>query len=414
MCNFRAVLLLAFTAASGAFAAEPAPPLADRIAAAAKAEARTVAFDGSAFSGPGWEFLVREGAQADFFLLGEEHGIAENPKFAGALFRELTKSGYSKFAIEVSPPMAAELDRAALDGEEGLRALFAKPGGAPAFFTMKEEAEMLVGVRASAPKKAPVLWGLDYEVGGDRVLIARLMEKKKPAAAETALDALKAASDASWAEYEKTRNPQFIFSFSGDPALVAAVRDAWPRADAEARQILHTLEETFAVNRLWIEGKALLSNERRARLLRRNFLDYWSGEHKAPKVFAKFGASHMVRGRSYSEVFDLGALLPEIAELSSKKSFSLLVLPGAGASTAVLNPATFRYESGPPRNDYANGLEAIAAAADQSAFTVIDLRPLRPIVGWKKDASSELRRAVHGFDAVLILSGSTPSSNFSE
>ena len=44
------------------------------------------------------------------------------------------------------------------------------------------------------------------------------------------------------------------------------------------------------------------------------------------------------------------------------------------------------------------------------AFTLIDLRPLRPILGfWRKGTDSELMRYVHGYDMLLVMSGSTPS-----
>jgi hypothetical protein len=63
------------------------------------------------FSGPAWDWLLAQGRAAQFFLLGEEHGIAENPKLAAQLFAALVPSGYSKVAIEISAPMAGELDR---------------------------------------------------------------------------------------------------------------------------------------------------------------------------------------------------------------------------------------------------------------------------------------------------------------
>lgn len=390
-------------------------PLAERIAEAATSTRQMLEFDGENFSGPAWETLVAEGQAAQFFLLGEEHGIAENPALAGALFAALAPAGYSRFMIEISPPMARVLDAAAREGLEGIRRLYATPGSEPAFYGMAEEAAMLVQVRAAVKGPAPVLWGADYEVGGDRLLIATLGKQPKPQAAAEALAALKAASDASWAQYEETRDPQFIFSFSGDPALVRSLRDAWPARDEETASILDTLEQTFAINRLWVAGKGFASNERRSDFLRRNFITHWNAEKAAgrmPKVFAKFGASHMVRGRNNSEVYDLGTLMPEAAALEGQQAFHLLVLPGVGAATAVFNPSTWSYDPAPPKDGYMQGLEPILGAADPDAFTLIDLRPLRPLLGrWREGTHTELMRVVHGFDALLVLSGSTPSTN---
>jgi hypothetical protein len=407
--------LLAAAIPAAAPAQTAKPSLAERIAAAAADHRQRLDFVDGSFSGDAWERLLAEGRAAQFFLLGEEHGVAENARLAAALFEALAPSGYSRFVIEVSPPMASALDRSARDGLDGLVRQFAQPGGEPAFFGMKEEAELLAAARASVGGRSAVFWGVDYEVGGDRLLIARLAAKKKPKAAAAALAALRNASDESWAQYQATHNPQFIFSFAGDPALVRALRQAWPRRDAESEEILSTLEETFEINRHWIRGEGWASNERRARLMRRNFLAHWRREGGADRrVFAKLGASHLVRGLSQTEVYDLGSLIPEIAALGGGSAFHLLVLPGVGAPTAVFDPTKWAYAPAPPKDGYMAELEPILAAAFPDSFTLVDLRPLRPLLGGRSAADPELKRIVHGFDMALILTGSTPSRDLSE
>lgn len=370
-------------------------------------------FDGEAFSGPAWRSLLEEGGRAQFFVIGEEHGIAENPKFAAALFAKLSADGYSKVVIEVSPPMASELDRALEQGGlHGLMDLYRQPGAEPAFFGMREEAEFLADVRARAPVGEPVLWGVDYEVGGDRHLIRMLEGIDKPEPASAALAALKAASEASWARYSETGEPRYIFSFSGDPALVREVRETWPGVSPEADWILETLEETLEINRLWVGGQAWRSNARRVQFLRHNFLRHWRDAHRqgpAPKVLVKLGASHAVRGRSMVEVFDLGTLLPELAVIEGSGSFSVLVLPGAGTEVARFDPANWAYVAGPAPDSYGEGFDAITRAAFDDAFTLIDLRPLRSVVGMRS-AAPELLRLLHGFDSVLVLTGSAPAA----
>lgn len=390
------------------------PSLADRVTAAATANRLRLAYDGKTFSGPGWDKLVAEGKAAQFFLLGEEHGIAENPKLAGQLFETLAKDGYAKFIIEVSPPMADALDSSARGGVEGLKAQFATPGGEAAFFGMKEEAEMLARVRAAVPGTAPVFWGVDYEVGGDRLLIARLGAMSKPKAAEDALAKLRDASAASWAKYAAERNPQYIYSFSGDPALVRAVRDAWPDRSAEASTILTALEETFEINGMWMRNQGFNSNVRRSTYMRSNVLAHWQAEKTAgrkPRVFAKMGMSHLVRGRNQTETWDIGALVPELAAIEGTKSFGVAILPGEASPVAVFNPVAWAYAPGEPKDHYIAGLEPLYAAAYPDAFTLIDLRAIRPLLGGLSDADPELMRMAHGFDVLMIMSGSTPSAN---
>jgi hypothetical protein len=411
-----ALLLAVFPGSHFACAAEPAEPSrGEKLTSAAAQHRLRLEYEDGVFSGPAYERLVAEGRAAQFFLIGEEHGIAENPQLAGQLFTDLAQHGYSKLAIEVSPTMAWRLDTAlADDGLDGLRALFAEPGGEPAFFGMQEEAMMLATVRAAASSGEPVLWGTDYEVAGDRQLLKLLAGEDKPAAAEAALDALIAASTASWAQYEETRSPQFIFSFAGDPALVRAVRDAWPDPDRQSAVILDTLEQTLSVNNLWVQGKPWESNAARAALQRENFLRYWRAARQSgdtPRVLAKLGASHLVRGLSQTAVYDLGTLLPEIAALEGGRSVSVMVIPGKGAMIAGLDPAAWTYKPRPAEGSYLEGLGPLLRAAFDDAFTLIDLRALRSVVGMNRgDLDDELFRTIHGFDMLLVMSGSTPSA----
>jgi hypothetical protein len=385
------------------------------LAQLAKAQRSVLAYDGGKFSGPAWQRLLDEGRRAQFFLIGEEHGIAENPRLVAQLFTALVPSGYRHMVIEISPPMASVVDEALqVGGLEGLRALYAQPGGEPAFFGMKEEAEMLAAVRAAVPPSEPAFWGADYEVAGDRALLRVLQASEKPPAAELALDKLVAASHAGWNKHAATGGPQHIFTFAGEPGLVRAVRSAWPNPDPESARILDTLEATLEINRLWRTGQPYESNRRRAALLRSNFLYDWQqyGDESLKLMF-KFGASHMVRGRNNTQTYDLGTLLPEVTGLAGTETFSLLVVPGEGSLTAVLNPATWSFDPAPPKDGYLKGLDPLLAAALPDEFTLFDLRPLREKAFRRaRHLDPALLRTLFGFDMLLVMSGSTAAAEF--
>lgn len=406
-------------AASAASAQEqaPAPPpqpdLPTRLAERARENLHRLIYDGARFSGPAWDLLVSEGQQSRFFCIGEEHGIAENPKLAAQLFGELTQSGYSKACVEISPPMAAEMDRAARGGVAGMREMFADPRANVAFFGMREEAEWIAAARAAAPGRDQAIWGLDYEVGGTGRLLDLLRAKRKPRSAEAPFQALYDAAEQAAVQYTATRNPQFIFSFSGDPALVRAVREAWPRPDAESAWMLETLEETLEINRLWTTSQGWASNQRRAAFNRANFRRYWDAEERKPKVLFKFGASHMVRGLTHTQVLDVGTQASELAEARGEKSFHVMVMPGAGRQVAQMDPSAWRYRPADAGTYEDQGMTPLLSAAHPDGFTLIDLRPLRPLVFGRrhKALDADLVRTIHGFDALLVMSGSTPSEN---
>lgn len=408
--------VLAAAPLAPAIAQAPAPGPEDKVRAAARDARRKLDYSGGRFSGAAYDWLVGQGREAAFFLLGEEHGIAENPKLAAQLFRDLVPAGYAHVAVEISPPMAREVDRVLAGG--GVAALtdyFGDQGSNVAFFGMREEAEWLAAARAALPGARQVIWGNDYEVGADRRLIRLLKAMRKPAAADAALAKLDAASAASWAQYDATRNPRFMYSFAGDPELVRAIRAAWPGAGPDADWILDTLEETFEINRLWTTRQGWASNARRAANMRRNFLRHWqpyAGAKAPPKIFLKYGSNHMIRGLNETSTFDLGSLIPELADARGGRSFHLMVLPGNDARAAVFDPARFRYAPNAPKDSYQKGLEWMIGEAWPDAFTLFDTHALRPLVySNSAKVDPELLRVVFGYDAVLVMSGSTPSSN---
>jgi len=392
----------------------PAPTFEERLAARAAESRHAVRFQDGAFSGPGWDLLVQEGQASRFFLVGEEHGVAEIPALVRELFRALQPAGYRHLALEISPPMATVLDGLAREGLPRVASFFQEYPPGVAFFTLKEEAELLVAARAAVVSDAPVLWGLDYEVTADRFLFDRMRGKAPDGPAKAAVEALHAKSAAAWKTVSETKNPAAFFSFSAAPDALAPLRQAWPDPDPESALALEVIGETLAINQLFVTNHNWESNERRAQLNRRSFLRHWKeaqSEGTGPRVMFKFGASHMIRGRNVSEVFDLGNLASEMAAAEGGKSFHLLVIGGPGTQHAVFNPMELRYV--PAHVDLADeeGLGAIVGQPFPEGFTLIDLRPLRPLfsAARTKKSDPELMRIVHGFDAILVLAGSRPS-----
>ena len=411
------IAALAATRASAQSApAGPQPSLEERLAARARENRHALDFDGQRFSGAGWDLLVAEGRRAKFFMLGEEHGLAENALLSAQLVETLAPHDYRRLAIEISPPMAQEIDKALVTGVTGLRRYYDRHQTSVAFYTMRQEAEFLARARAALPRGEQAIWGLDYEVAADRRLIARLKDKPKPAGARAPMTALATASTAAWADFQSSRNPGKLFSFSGDPQLVRSLIDAWPNPDPESDWILDTLLGTLEANALWVQNRGWDSNNRRAELMRANFARYWGElgrQGRTTKAFFKFGASHLVRGRNMSEVMDMGSLIHETAALEGQSSFNVFVLGGKNGRAARFNPSAWRYEDQPAGDADEAGVRFLTDEALLQGFTVIDLRPLRPLLSASRTKSADPRmvRVVHGFDALVVLPGSTASAN---
>lgn len=392
------------------------PALEEELAEKAAQSRHAVSFKEGSFSGPGWDLLLAEGRKSRFFLVAEEHGVAEIPAVVRELFRALAPAGYRKLAIEISPPMAEVIDGIVRgpDGLANLTKFFAENPPGVAFFTLQEEAELLRSVRSAVPGDEQVLWGLDYEVAADRYLLDRLRRRAPEGPARAAAEALWRKSAEAWKTVSETHNPAAFFSFSQSPEIFADLRKAWPNPDPESALVIDVLQETLAINQLFVARRNWESNDLRARLNRRAFLRYWNevrAKGEPPRVLFKFGASHMVRGRNITEVFDLGNLVFEMAEAEGSQSFHVLVVGGTGTQRAVFNPAKLVYEPGPVKLAAEEALVPIVRQALPEGFTLIDLRPLRPLLPASRTRAADpaLMRAVHGFDAILILTGSRPS-----
>jgi hypothetical protein len=97
----------------------------------------------------------------------------------------------------------------------------------------------------------------------------------------------------------------------------------------------------------------------------------------------------------------------QLAALEDRRAFQLLVLAGATSETGNLDPQTFRYVPG-HREQYQEGMEPFTGQAE--GFTLFETAPLRALArSSDRSLHPELVRAIHGFDAILVMAGSTPS-----
>ena len=372
---------------------------------------------GDAPAGPGWDFIVREARGARFTLIGEEHGVAETARFSSALFKALRPAGYSRVAIELSPPIAEDIETAARrNGVQGILKFFSIPNTWSPMY-LSDEARFIADVINATPKAERVLWGLDREIFSDRYLISRL-EPRVPQTARAAFTRLKQASTNAWAKYDQTKNPDDLFLLAEDPALVSAVRTAWPNPDRVSDAIMRTLEESLAIETAERTGGMWPYQQRRAEWMRNNLALRLRADQRnglPPKVLMKFGYNHVIRGPNYINVFEIGAMADEVAAMTEDRAFHILVLPGPGSRQAVLGPArSFVSISSDEFDDFQAGdqrLTRVLPNPNAAGHEVIDLRALRSLARRGLESwNSDVVRTIHGFDAAVIWKGAHASS----
>ena len=369
-------------------------------------------------AGRGWEWLVAQARDARFTLIGEEHGVAETARLSAALFEALRPSGYSRMAIELSPIIAQDIEAAARrDGLKGILAFFAGPGTWSPMY-LREEAQLMADVVAAAPSGERVLWGFDREILSDRYLISRL-DGKVPARAREAYARLKESSASSWARREKDPGAGPPWIFAEEPAVVSAVRAAWPNPDPYSDAILRTLEESLAINAVARTGTGWAQSDRRAQWMRSTIAARLREERaggRSPKVMFKAGYNHMIRGANYVNVFDAGAMMDEVAALDGQRAFHVIVLPGPGSRQAVMGGPgrVFTSVSSDEFDEFRAGdgrLTRVLSNADATGHEVIDLRALRPLAMRGLEAwNADVVRTIHGYDAAVIWKGAHAST----
>lgn len=366
-------------------------------------------------AGPGGELLQTGVRESRFTLLGEEHGVAQVPQLAELLWRTAVANGYSHFAIEVGEQLAGGMERALrskADGSGYLQFLKDHWPGAP-FYFWKEDAALLQSVIASMPGKRGVLWGCDYDIFADRHAFERLRALAPTPAVRRVVDSARAIGDSALDRALAQQNPGLVLMFGGSPELLARVRAAFhPAAGSEADRILSLMEETLTINRLFMTGQGYQSNQRRSALLKHQFWRLYDStrkaERSAPKVFLKFGASHVVRGRNFSNAYDLGTLVPELAEQEGGRAFSLYVVGGPGTSQAQIDPRRMRSMESPVSSLTDGWAAPFVAATDSTRWTVFDLRQLRVKPGNLTQLGPVFLQVLYGYDALVVLTGSGP------
>ena len=230
---------------------------------------------------------------------------------------------------------------------------------------------------------------------------------------------LSAASTNARARFEQTRNPDDLFLLAEDPALVSAVRAAWPNPDHESDTIMRTLEESLAIETAERTGGRWPYSQRRAQWKRNNLANLIrsdQGRKVSPKILMKFGYNHAIRGANYVNVFDLGAMAHEVAALTGDRSFHILVLPGSGSRQAVPGQGrSFGSVATADFDDFQAGdgrLTRVLPNANATGHEVINLGALRPLAMrglevWNPDVV----RTIYGYDAAVIWKGAHASSS---
>ncbi len=360
-------LALAFSAP--AFAQTPPPPaptLAERLAANRYA----IAFEDGRLGEPGATLLSRAMTEAQFFMVGEQHGTATIAQISAALHHEAAGIGYNHAAMEIGPASGVEVERLIRSGPGRLAAQLRTPAYsfAVAFLFWAEEGALAEQFVALSPARGDAIWGLDQEfVGALPLLLPRLEALARTPAQRAALATLRTRSATEptalgqmpTADLEPLR---LAFASNADPAAAEMVADL------------------ILSNRIYAPftgrgGSGLEANLLRETYMKRNFLRRFEAAERAegrpPRVFLKFGANHLMRGFSTTNVPSLGNFIAEWGLSRGFGAASIFIDCVGGKQNDPRTGANSPCDSELPADS------PLRTMMLDAPLTLFDLRPLR-------------------------------------
>lgn len=351
---------------------------------------------------------------AQFVLIGEDHGIAQIPQFVGAVCDVLGPLGFHSMAMETGPLVGSELETWAQgpDGRNFVAEFVKKFPETIAFYDYEQEFAMLQQcARAARPAKFH-LWGLDQELMGSSGFIFQQILGTHPGKeAEAAVKDLVRATTEARTNAAETGNPAQLFMMTADEAGLKKTAELLRKeGNARAQELFAQFMASRDIYQKFMAGQGYESNRERARLMKSNFVsDYSAATHaegKPPKVLFKFGGNHMYKGFNQLHSNEIGNYALELAEGQGKQSVHILILAVSGeqlAFSGVGRPYHAEKVDAEDKNSDIGRLKPIFEKMNPQGWTMFDLRGLRQGFGGLDEKSADVGRIVFAYDFLILI-----------
>jgi len=366
-------------------------------------------------SGPGMNVLSEATSDAEFVLVGEDHGIRQIPQFMGTVFEMLAPRGFHTLAIEtgpsVTPPLAAFASQP--DGAWRMKEFDQKYPDSVAFYEWQEEFAFLQRC-ARATKHGKVdLWGLDQEfMGATGYLLSKILDEKLGQDAKAAAERMMKENDDSYAAAAKTGDPTGLFMMAAkDEELASFAELLKKQGTPPAKNMLASLVLSRDIYKKNMGNEGHASNRERSLLMKENFKQAYTAARTTsdlmPKVMFKFGAYHMYRGFNKLRIDDIGDLVAELADWNATKSVHILIVGVKGTQLGFAGIGK-PYAEMPLdlKADKRGDFSFLAPMFDdmlQGSWTLYDLRPFRSHFSSYEVADTEMERMIFGYDFLVLV-----------
>jgi hypothetical protein len=330
----------------------------------------------------------------------------EIPIFAGGVYSLLREAhGFNHLVVEQDPVAMEDALKLELSGDAEKLAAHARRY--PSLYEFDSDEDLTFVAQVARLENNPdAIWGVEQATGAIRYLEELATLAPNPAArqlTETLLAAARAADP----------GPQYSVNWLGNlqtPEALARLTEAFHAApDSRAARLLTGLAKSSEIFGFYHRAEAgeyvgLYNNTYREVVLKSNFLRRYRAAATGdipPKAMFKFGANHLYHGKNPTQAFPIGNLAHELAIANGKEAYGLYVQP--------LGPGYVSYK------DLPAWMLPLLPTIEPTVPTLINLRELRRFQGLfrEKTAPNEVwlqRTLLHGYDAIVLLPGSRPSS----
>ena len=378
-----------------------------------KADRLAITLDKGTLSGPGAVPLLHASRQAQYVLLGEDHGIAEIAQFSSSYFNALAPAGFTTLVTESGPAVASAIETM-LKRPGAVAAIASFNASYPdsvAFYSMRQEAEMLASFAVAAGPRFEH-WGVDQEfVGAAKYLITLMLAQPVNPAARAKLESLRQMEAVAAQKAAATGNPMAYLMLSASTEELAAVRPllSGPK-EKTALALLDALLESHTIYQKSASkapGDRALSNAMRLALFKHTLATRLAV--KEQKLLVKLGANHAYKGINPLNNRDIGNFLAERAEGQGRSSLHLIVLAVKGQQLRFTGAGRPHQPAPVELGSPAFKLLASAGATDGS-WSLFDLRPLRPDARKLAAGDIDLLNLLNGYDFAVLIPEGTASS----
>ena len=343
------------------------------------------------------DFLEKKIENSQFIMLGEQHGIKEISEIANTIYNSAYQFGYNTLCIETSPFAAKTLDtliKTQSNIEYSLKKLYEKYPVSIPFYNNKSDIQLFTNI---ASKKGE-LWGIDQVFMVEfRLVFDYLVNKNKNKKLKEAVIPLLKESIIGYniAVKNKDFTAPFIFKYTDElhERLLSLTTTSYER------KLLENLMETKKIYSYNFQKQYYMNNNERARLMKQNFITYYTNTEKKPKVIFKLGANHVAKGLSATNVFDISNLVSELAIINGKKSIHIYAI-GVNGMQNLGHP--FAPVSVVPFENSKNLPKEISGTINnqEGKFMVIDTEKLKSVAN---QLSDEMKRLVLAYDILIYI-----------